>query len=95
MLCERVSLFTNSTRVPCEMFNCVVLTPAEVMVMVVPEEPPPEPPDGEDGVLPPQDAANHRRQIRQACRTPEILSQGPRSHWTMIVPRRAAFESSR
>ena len=35
MLCERESLFTNSTRVPCEIVSCEALTPAEVMVIVV------------------------------------------------------------
>ena len=44
MLCARESLFTNRTRVPGETVSCVVLTPADVIVMVVAELPPPPPP---------------------------------------------------
>ena len=49
MLCERLSLLTNRTRVPGDTVICVALTPDAVMVMVVV---PPPPPPGDEGEPP-------------------------------------------
>ena len=48
MLCERLSVFTNRTRVPGLMVSVVGLAPDAEMVTVVP------PVEGDEGELPPQ-----------------------------------------
>ena len=66
MLCGRLSLFTNSTRVPGETVICAALTPDDVMVMVVVA-----PGDGVDGE-PPHAAADTSARAGSNRRTPGL-----------------------
>jgi len=67
MLCARLSLFTNSTRVPGLTDRVTGLAPLDVIVTVVAE--PPLPPDGEDGELPPQADKPMTSVAQITCRT--------------------------
>ena len=71
MLCDRESLFTNRTRVPGEMVSCVVLTPADVIVMVV-VLPVPPPVDGVDGDPPPHATRGRSTRSGRSMRTPGL-----------------------
>ena len=103
MLCARESLFTKRTRVPGEMFNCVVLTPADVIVMVVVLlVPPPPPVDGVDGDPPPHAARGNNASKGSSRRTrglshPPSLAQsasyGGQVYWTVMLPWNAVFVS--
>src|SRR4051794_20271268 len=77
MLWGRESLFTNSTRVPAATFNCVVLTPADVIVMVEAALPPPV--DGVDGDPPPQAMRGRRMETGNNLRTSGLLHAPPAS----------------
>src|SRR5262245_27427736 len=60
MLCGRLSLLTNSTRVPCATVSVFGLAPLDVTVIVRPSAPPADGPEG--GELEPQ-AETHRQRI--------------------------------
>src|SRR5262245_49126650 len=60
MLCGRLSLLTNSTRVPCATVSVFGLAPLDVTVIVRPSAPPGDGPEG--GELEPQ-AETHRQRI--------------------------------
>src|SRR5258708_9599629 len=64
MLCARVSLFMNVTRVPGEIVICAALRPADVIVMVTVGVG-----EGDDGDPPPHAASGRMTRTRHNLRT--------------------------
>ena len=68
MLCGRLSLLTNSTRVPCAMVSVFGLAPLDVTVIVRPSAPPGDGPEGGE-FEPPQADTRQQMIARGALRT--------------------------